>query len=379
MFTFIDLFCGMGGFHRALASLGGNCVFASDIDRDCQNSYEMNFGMRPVGDIRSVKPEDIPDHDVLCGGFPCQPFSTAGHRNAFEDTRGTLFQDIANIVREKKPKVLLLENVKNIKTIQEGHVFRTICNVFESLGYNLKVVTLSPHMFGIPQTRERVYFMGVRNDVGQATLPPDPVVTPARILLDTVDAKYGIAAELKCVFAAWDEMIPILRTGTQCSPIILDYFTEEETEDMQAWKKGYIRKNKAVYEAHRNAWDAWMLKHAAVLNKKAVYRKLEWQAGPMKEGDTVLRDHFIQLRQSGIRIKNATTYPTLVAIVQTSIVGSEERYLTPRECARLQSFPDNHLLPEKDRISYKQLGNSVNVNVVEHVARHMLPFIIGDA
>jgi DNA (cytosine-5)-methyltransferase 1 len=89
MFTFIDLFCGMGGFHRALASLGGNCVFASDIDKDCQNSYEINFGMRPVGDIRSVKPEDIPDHDVLCGGFPCQPFSTAGHRNAFEDTRGT--------------------------------------------------------------------------------------------------------------------------------------------------------------------------------------------------------------------------------------------------------------------------------------------------
>jgi DNA (cytosine-5)-methyltransferase 1 len=178
------------------------------------------------------------------------------------------------------------------------------------------------------------------------------------------------------VFAAWDEMIPVLRTGTNCSPIILDYFKEEETEDMQAWKKGYIRKNKAVYEAHKNAWDAWMEKHKAVLNKKAVYRKLEWQAGPMKEGDTVLRDHFIQLRQSGIRIKNATTFPTLVAIVQTSIVGSEERYLTPRECARLQSFPDNHLLPEKDRIAYKQLGNSVNVNVVEHVARHMLPFVL---
>jgi DNA (cytosine-5)-methyltransferase 1 len=336
----------------------------------------MNFGMRPVGDIRSVKPEDIPDHDVLCGGFPCQPFSTAGHRNAFEDTRGTLFQDIANIVREKKPRVLLLENVKNIKTIQEGHVFRTICSVFESLGYNLKVVTLSPHMFGVPQTRERVYFMGVRNDLGQATLPPTPVVTPSRILLDSVDAKYNIASELKRVFMAWDEMIPIIRTGKQCSPIILDYFTEEETQDMQAWKKGYIRKNKAVYEEHRTAWDAWMEKHGDLLKKKAVYRKLEWQAGPIKEGDTVLQDHFIQLRQSGIRIKNAPTFPTLVAIVQTSIVGSEERYLTPRECARLQSFPDDHLLPEKDRIAYKQLGNSVNVNVVEHVARHMLPFVL---
>jgi DNA (cytosine-5)-methyltransferase 1 len=115
-----------------------------------------------------------------------------------------------------------------------------------------------------------------------------------------------------------------------------------------------------------------MEKHKEILEKRKVYAKLEWQAGVMKPTDKVLDNHYIQLRQSGIRVKNATDFPTLVAIVQTSIVGSKARYITPRECARLQSFPEDHVLPEKDAIAYRQLGNSVNVNVVEHVARHLL-------
>lgn len=372
-FTFIDLFCGMGGFHHALTNLGGRCVFASDIDKHCQDTYERNFGMRPVGDITVVETQDIPDHDVLCGGFPCQPFSNAGHRGAFEDTRGTLFQHIARIVRDKQPKVLLLENVKGIRNIQKGHVYRTILGVFEDLGYSMKDIVLSPHMFGVPQKRERVYFIGIRRDLGEATLPPEPVKQPYTILDKKADKKYSLPADLTKVFSAWDEMIPIL-VGTQLGvPILLDYFTADETATgVQKWKKQYILKNKAIYAAHKDAWDAWMDKHKDLLAKRAVYRKLEWQAGKMKEGDTVLKGHFIQMRQSGIRIKQATTFPTLVAIVQTSIVGSQKRYITPRECARLQSFPDTHLLPEQDRIAYKQLGNSVNVNVVQYVAQHAL-------
>lgn len=377
-FTFIDLFCGMGGFHHALANLGGTCVFASDIDKHCQDTYERNFGLRPVGDITKVETKDIPDHDVLCGGFPCQPFSNAGHRGAFEDTRGTLFQDIARIVRDKRPKVLLLENVKGIKGIQKGHVYRTIIGVFEDLGYSMKDIILSPHMFGVPQKRERIYFIGIRKDLGEATLPPEPIKETCTILDKKVDKKYSIPKDLLNVYSAWDEMIPTL-VGTQLGvPILLDYFTaDENAPGVQKWKKTYILKNKAIYEAHKDAWDAWMEKHKDLLSKRAVYRKLEWQAGKMKPGDTVLKGHFIQMRQSGIRIKQATTFPTLVAIVQTSIVGSQKRYITPRECARLQSFPDTHLLPEQDRIAYKQLGNSVNVNVVQHVARHALHTIEG--
>jgi DNA (cytosine-5)-methyltransferase 1 len=372
-FNFIDLFCGIGGFHRALADLGGKCVFASDIDKRCQDIYERNFGIRPVGDICSVRSEDVPDHDVLCGGFPCQPFSNAGHRGAFEDTRGTLFQEIARIVRDKKPKVLLLENVKGIKNIQNGNVYRTIISVFESLGYSVKDIVLSPDKFGVPQRRERVYFIGIRNDLGTATLPPPPVHTAHSVLESQADAKYTIPTELRNVFSAWDEMIPRLVGTSLGVPIITDYFTaDENTPGTAGWKKTYILKNKAIYKAHKEAWDAWMTKHKDLLAKRAVYRKLEWQAGKMKQGDTVLQGHFIQIRQSGIRIKQATTFPTLVAIVQTSIIGSQGRYITPRECARLQSFPDTQILDDQDKFAYKQLGNSVNVNVVAHVAKHAL-------
>lgn len=372
-FNFIDLFCGIGGFHRALADLGGKCVFASDIDKRCQDIYERNFGIRPVGDICSVRSEDVPDHDVLCGGFPCQPFSNAGHRGAFEDTRGTLFQEIARIVRDKKPKVLLLENVKGIKNIQNGNVYRTIISVFESLGYSVKDIVLSPDKFGVPQRRERVYFIGIRNDLGTATLPPTPVHTAHSVLESQADAKYTIPTELRNVFSAWDEMIPRLVGTSLGVPIITDYFTADENAPGTAgWKKTYILKNKAIYNAHKEAWDAWMTKHKDLLAKRAVYRKLEWQAGKMKQGDTVLQGHFIQIRQSGIRIKQATTFPTLVAIVQTSIIGSQGRYITPRECARLQSFPDTQILDDQDKFAYKQLGNSVNVNVVAHVAKHAL-------
>lgn len=372
-FNFIDLFCGMGGFHRALENLGGKCVFASDIDKNCQDIYEKNFGLRPVGDIREVKSEDVPDHDILCGGFPCQTFSNAGRRAAFEDTRGTLFHEIARIVSVKKPKFLLLENVKHILKVQEGHVYATIMNVFDEIGYDMQHVVLSPHMFGVPQKRERVYFMGIRKDIGKATSPPDPEKKKPTILEKSVDKKYIIKPELQQVCSAWDEMIPVLAGTPLGVPIILEYFTADENEEGTAkWKKSYILKNKAIYTAHRGAWDAWMEKHKEILAKRKVYAKLEWQAGKMKADDTVLGGHFLQLRQSGIRIKNATEFPTLVAIVQTSIVGSQKRYITPRECARLQSFPDSQILPEKDQIAYKQLGNSVNVNVVEHVARHIL-------
>lgn len=372
-FRFIDLFCGMGGFHRALEHLGGTCVFASDIDKHCQDIYEKNFGIRPVGNIRDVDANDVPDHDILCGGFPCQTFSNAGRRAAFEDTRGTLFHEIARIVSVKRPRLLLLENVKHILKVQQGHVFQTILAVFEELGYDMKHVVLSPHMFGVPQKRERVYFMGVRKDIGQVTLPPPPIPVKTRILDESADPNYTIKPELQKVCSAWDEMLPVL-VGTPLGvPIILDYFTEDENAPgIAGWKKTYIVKNKAIYHAHKDAWDAWMTKHKDTLAKRKVYAKLEWQAGKIKEGDTVLKDHFLQIRQSGIRVKQATDFPTLVAIVQTSIVGSQRRYITPRECARLQSFPDTHLLPEKDQIAYKQLGNSVNVNVVEHVAKHLL-------
>ena len=164
-FKYIDLFCGIGGFHQAMQSLGGKCVFASDIDEDCRKTYEANYGIKPTGDITKIEACDIPAHDVLCAGFPCQAFSKAGKRLGFDDeTKGTLFFDICRILEFHKPKYALLENVRNLASHDKGNTWRVIHDKLVSLGYNLlpEPVIFSPHYVGIPQHRERVYIMCVK-------------------------------------------------------------------------------------------------------------------------------------------------------------------------------------------------------------------------
>lgn len=156
-FTFIDLFCGIGGFHQAMSDLGGECVYASDIDEDCRKTYEANYGIRPDGDITQVNAADIPAHDVLCGGFPCQAFSKAGKRLGFADaTKGTLFFDIMRIAGHHKPKYMLLENVRNLASHDHGNTWRVIHDSIVEAGYNVidSPVIFSPHYIGIPQHRE---------------------------------------------------------------------------------------------------------------------------------------------------------------------------------------------------------------------------------
>lgn len=153
-FKFIDLFCGIGGFHQAMESLGGKCVFASDIDEDCRKTYEVNYGIVPAGDITKISASDIPAHDVLCGGFPCQAFSKAGNRLGFDDpTKGTLFFDICRILEYHRPRYVLLENVRNLASHNCGNTWKVIHDKLENLGYNLlpKPVIFSPHYVGIPQ------------------------------------------------------------------------------------------------------------------------------------------------------------------------------------------------------------------------------------
>ena len=368
-FKFVDLFCGIGGFHHALKSLGGECVLACDIDAKCREMYSSNFGLTPVSDIRELKEEDVPDHDVLCGGAPCQSWSSSGKKLGFEDARGTLIYDVVRIARAKKPKYLLLENVKHIMKIQKGEPFRLILEEFEKLGYTMKTVVLSPHQFGVPQNRERVYFMGVLN--GALGDMPTPL-KEKHTILGEYSAKYKVKKEVEDAFNAWNETFHILKQTKTKVPVLLDEFkNSDDLSTYSAWKRKYVEENKKIYAIDPEFWDTWMTKHADVLSKRKVYRKLEWQVGSYAEDESIW-DHFIQLRQSGMRVKKATFFPTLVAIVQTPIYGPEHRFLTPRECARLQSFPDSHILHEKDQIAYKQLGNSVNVVVVHHVASYLL-------
>lgn len=164
MHKFIDLFCGVGGFHVALQRQGMECVFACDIDEKARKAYYANFGLYPKGDITLIESDSIPAHDVLCAGFPCQPFSLSGKAKAFGDDRGRLFYEIVRIAKRHRPPLLLLENVKNILTIDNGEVRKEIHRSLEAAGYNLEHYALNASLFGVPQKRERVYFVGIRND-----------------------------------------------------------------------------------------------------------------------------------------------------------------------------------------------------------------------
>ena len=194
---FIDLFCGVGGFRLAMQKacfeqdLIPECVFSSDIDTHCQNIYETNFGDRPAGDITQIEPKDIPDHDILFAGFPCQPFSIIGLMQGFEDTRGTLFYSIASILKEKRPKAFILENVKQLNGHNGGQTIKVIMKTLEGLGYTVKKTILNALDYGLPQKRERVIIVGHREPIEfKFPLPMRPFKPLSEVLETKVDKKY---------------------------------------------------------------------------------------------------------------------------------------------------------------------------------------------
>ena len=196
-FTFIDLFAGIGGIRLAFESVGGKCVFSSEWDKYAQKTYQANFGEIPAGDITKIDEKDIPKFDILCAGFPCQPFSIAGKRKGFEDTRGTLFFDIARIVKYHKPKVVFLENVKNLLTHNKGETFKVIKETLEELGYVVYYKVLNAKDFGVPQNRERIYIVCFNNNFNNGNFEfPEKnsklniIYNIREILFDMVDDKY---------------------------------------------------------------------------------------------------------------------------------------------------------------------------------------------
>ena len=385
-YKFIDLFCGIGGFHQALIKLNSKCVFACDIDENCRKVYEKNYGLKPEGDITKIDITKIPDFDILCGGFPCQSFSNSGKKQGFDDKRGNLFESILNIAKEKKPLFMFLENVKHIKKINNGDVFKHIIKRINETGYVVNdgnVFELSPHQLGVPQKRERVIFVCIRqdiyNDKKQIIISPPNIPVDLETIIEKdqiIINKYRIPKETEEILNVWNEMIQKFDVNENLSPTILcnefnNNYTDTEFLELPTWKQDYIKKNKPLYTKYKNDWDIWYEKYNVLLQKKEIYGKLEWQAGKKKENDSIF-NHFIQLRQSGIRVKVGNNFPTLVAIVQTPIYAKEKRYITPRECARLQSFPESFILHENDHTAYKQFGNAVNVKVVHYVIEKTL-------
>jgi len=200
-FRFIDLFAGIGGIRIAFESQGGRCVFTSEWDKFSQQTYSANFVDLPTGDITKVAELDIPNHDVLLAGFPCQPFSQAGLKRGFDDIRGTLFFDIVRILKAKKPKMVLLENVKGFASHDKGNTFKVVCKNLEKLGYEVHSQVLNAKDFGVPQNRERIYIVGIdRSRTLKAPFDfPNPPKSPTkvgRILEKKVDEKYTISDKL---------------------------------------------------------------------------------------------------------------------------------------------------------------------------------------
>ncbi len=377
-FKFIDLFSGIGGFHQALEQLGGTCVLASDIDRYAIETYKENYDIDSDINIRDIKEEEIPPHDVLCAGFPCQTFSKAGKQKGFKDeTKGTLFFEIERILSCHRTKYIILENVRNLVSHDHGNTWRTIYNHLKKLGYRLtpEPLILSPHQLGIPQLRERVVILGVYDpehanddlDINFENLKKKDDNSIYDIIeKHKVEEKYYISEKEERVLEAWDSFYKGINEKVLGFPVWYEWFKKKPQDDMPNWKKEFIRKNNDLYKNNKPFIDEWAKRYNYLKDFTPTQRKFEWQAG---ESIKTIWEGLIQIRPSGVRVKKPTCFPALVALVQIPIIGKYKRRLTVREAARLQSFPDSFIPNKNDQQAYKQFGNAVNVEVIKLAAK----------
>ncbi len=305
----IDLFAGIGGFHLAFHSFGAEIIYACEWDKDAATVYEKNFGIVPTGDITKINENDIPDHDILCAGFPCQAFSISGKRLGFEDSRGTLFFDVARIVKCKKPKIVFLENVKNFASHDGGRTLQVVQNTMEELGYTFFYKVLNAADYGIPQSRQRIYMVAFRKDLGVES--------------------FSFPKPIKLTKYVNDILLP-----------------DECTEKYVINRKDVVMKDD-VKEINQDKPI-----RLGIINKGGQGERIY---SPMGTAIT------LSAYGGGVGAKTGIYK-----------VNGKLRRLAPRECARLTGFPDSYIISENDNVAYKQFGNCVVVDVLQHIIEQII-------
>lgn len=310
-FRFIDLFAGIGGFRFALESFGGVCVFSSDWDKHSQIVYEANFGEKPAGDITKINEKEVPPHEVLCAGFPCQAFSISGKQKGFNDTRGTLFFDIARIIKHHKPPILFLENVRNFEKHDGGRTLEVVYETLDQIGYDVFHKVLNASHYGVPQKRERIYIVGFRKDLGIKDFEfPKPTYESVKLK-------------------------NLLQSNSQAKECVI--------------RRDDIKINPKPPKLKNDIFGNYPLSpiRLGTINN-----------GGQGERIYSVEGHAITLSAYGGGAASKTGAYLVNGIV---------RKLTPRECARLMGFPEDFKIPVTNGQAYKLFGNSVVVPVLKLV------------
>lgn len=316
-YTFIDLFAGLGGFRISLESLGARCVYSNEWDIPAQEVYAANFGDTPEGDITQVDEKTIPDHDILCAGFPCQAFSISGKQRGFEDSRGTLFFDIARIVKEKMPKVVFLENVKNFASHDDGRTLQVVKASMEELGYTFYQKVLNAVDYGVPQKRERIYMICFRNDL---TVAPFKYPKP----------------------------FPLTKH-------VEDFLLDDES----LVKKLYVDRPDTYYNGKADDQYSSSSIRLGIVNKGG-------------QGERIYST-------KGIAITLSAYGGGVFAKTGGYLVNGRPRRLHTRECARIMGYPDTYIMAKNTNQAYKQFGNSVVIDVLQYIAIEIGKALKGDS